>query len=77
MVQNYKAAFRYSDDLVQSIVGRCQEVSSGARNIETILSRTLLPEISSRILARMGEGEPITRVHVSVDGEDRFVYDIA
>ncbi len=77
VVQNYKAAFSYSDDLVQSIVNRCQEVSSGARNIETILSRTLLPEISSRILARMGDGEPITRVHVSVDGEDRFVYDIA
>lgn len=77
VVQNYKAAFSYSDDLVQSIVSRCQEVSSGARNIETILSRTLLPEISSRILARMGDGEPITRVHVSVDGEDRFVYDIA
>ncbi|BAI74048.1 chaperone protein (plasmid) [Azospirillum sp. B510] len=77
VARNYKAAFSYSDDLVQGIVDRCREVSSGARNIETILNRTLLPEMSSRILARMGDGEPITRVHVAVDGEDRFVYDIA
>ncbi|RUQ75865.1 type VI secretion system ATPase TssH [Azospirillum doebereinerae] len=77
VVQNYKAEFTYSDELIQSIVGRCQEVESGARNIETILNRTLLPEISSRILARMGEGEPIARIHVSVDAGDRFVYDIA
>ncbi|BAI72420.1 chaperone protein [Azospirillum sp. B510] len=77
VARNYKAAFSYSDDLVQGIVDRCREVSSGARNIETILNRTLLPEMSSRILARMGDGEPITRVHVAVDGEDRFIYDIA
>ena len=42
--------------LVETIAARCTESSSGARNIEKILSRTLLPELSAEVLARLGEG---------------------
>ncbi|NYZ17587.1 type VI secretion system ATPase TssH [Azospirillum sp. RWY-5-1] len=76
LVDNYKAEFSYSPELVDSIAKRCHEVESGARNIENILSRTLLPELSARILARMAEGEGIGRVHVSVDAEDAFTYEL-
>ena len=42
--------------LIETIAARCTETSSGARNIEKILSQTLLPELSAEVLARLGRG---------------------
>jgi type VI secretion system protein VasG len=74
--ENYKASFSYSPELVASIAQRCREVSTGARNVDHILTRSLLPELSAEFLARMGSGQPITSVKVSVNGEGGFAYDI-
>ncbi|MCI0629483.1 MAG: type VI secretion system ATPase TssH [Phycisphaerales bacterium] len=74
--ENYKATFTYSPELVASIADRCKEVSTGARNVDHILTRTLLPEISAEFLSRMAEGQPITSVNVSVNNEGRFEYAI-
>jgi type VI secretion system protein VasG len=75
--ENNRAAFSYDEALVAAIARRCTEVESGARNVDHILTRTLLPEISREFLARMAEGQPITKVHVSVNGEGGFRYEIA
>lgn len=76
LAENYKAPFTFAPELVQAVADRCREVESGARNIENILSRTLLPTLSSRILARLAEGGGIGGVTVSVDADGGFVYDI-
>ena len=75
--QNYRADFRYTDDLVDTIAERCTEVDTGARNVDHILNGTLLPEMSSEFLARMAEGLPIASVEVSADGEGAFRYEIS
>jgi type VI secretion system protein VasG len=75
--ENHRAQFSYDDALVQEIARRCTEVESGARNVDHILTRTLLPEISREFLARMAEGQPISRVKVSVDGGGGFQYQIS
>ena len=77
MRQNHNAAFSYSDDLIDSIVGRCREVESGARNVDHILTRTLLPEISQEVLTRMAEGRTLSSVHVSVNENGGFEYTLA
>jgi type VI secretion system protein VasG len=77
MKENHKAAFTYSDGLVDAIAGRCTEVASGARNVDHILTRTLLPEISQEFLARMASGQSVSRVHVSTDDQEAFRYEIA
>ncbi len=77
MKENHKAAFTYSDELVANIASRCTEVESGARNVEHILTRTLLPEMSQEFLTRMAAGESIARVHVSVDDQGAFQYAIS
>jgi type VI secretion system protein VasG len=74
--ENHRAVFRYDETVVTTIAGRCKEVESGARNVDHILTGTLLPEISREFLARMAEGKPVSEVHVGVDGEGRFVYRI-
>jgi type VI secretion system protein VasG len=75
--ENNRAQFSYDDALVTAIARRCTEVESGARNVDHILTRTLLPEISREFLARMAEGQAIAKVHVSVDGEGGFRYEIS
>jgi type VI secretion system protein VasG len=73
---NYKAKFAYDDAVVDTIAGRCKEVETGARNVDHILTGTLLPEISREFLARMAEGGKVTDVQIGVDGEGKFVYKI-
>jgi type VI secretion system protein VasG len=77
MQENHKAQFTYGDDVVASIAGRCTEVESGARNVDHILTRTLLPEMSQEFLTRMAANQSITKVHVSVDDKGAFQYAIS
>lgn len=74
--ESYGVALSLAPGVGDSIVARCKEVESGARNIETILSRTLLPELSGRILAHMADGREVTRVAVDVAQDGIFRYDI-
>jgi len=73
----YKASFSYAPDLVDTIAARCKESSSGARNIENILSRTLLPELSAEVLSRMAAGEGIASVAVGIGEDGTFRYEVA
>ncbi len=51
--KNYNASFTYAEELVQLIADRCKEVDTGARNIDHILTRTLLPDLSAELLSRL------------------------
>ncbi len=69
--------FTYSEELVSEVVRRCTEVESGARNVDHILTGTLLPEISSEMLSRMVIGEPLSKVNVTAKPGQGFQYEIA
>jgi type VI secretion system protein VasG len=77
VLDSYRAGFDYEPALVQAIAARCTETASGARNIEKILSSTLLPELSAEVLARMAEGRPIAGVRVGMDSAGSFCYTIS
>jgi type VI secretion system protein VasG len=77
MQQNNRTQFTYDEAVVTEIARRCTEVESGARNVDHILTRTLLPEISREVLARMAAGESVERVHVGVTDAGEFQYEIA
>jgi type VI secretion system protein VasG len=64
----YGVPLTFEDGVAESIVARCKEVESGARNIEAILNRTLLPELSGAILGRLSDGEPVRGVRVGTGG---------
>ncbi len=76
MRENHKAEFTYSDALVDTIAGRCKEVESGARNVDHILTRSLLPDLSQTFLTRMAEGQSVARVHATVGEQGEFHYEI-
>ena len=59
-----------------AVRNRCREVESGARNVDSILTGKLLPEISRQILGRMAEGQGMSQARVSVDASGNFQYEI-
>jgi type VI secretion system protein VasG len=74
---NHRVTLTYDDTLVKEVAHRCTEVESGARNVDNILTNTLLPELSRQLLGRMAEGEKLNKVDVSVGPDGAFVYDVA
>ena len=75
--EHYDASFSYDEDVMLHIVARSQEVDTGARNIENILTRTMLPEMASECLSRMASNEDISKIHVNVSDEGQFSYAIS
>jgi type VI secretion system protein VasG len=75
--QHYDAEFSYDEEVLVHIVARSQEVDTGARNIENILTRTLLPAMASECLGRMAGDEAIRKIHVGVDEEGGFTYELS
>lgn len=74
--EHYNAEFAYDEDVLLHIVARSQEVDTGARNIENILTRTMLPALASECLSRMATGEDVHRIHIGVSDEGSFVYNV-
>jgi len=74
--ETYGAKFLWDGSLIETIAARCTETSSGARNVEKILSRTLLPELSAEVLSRLAEGDAIDSITVGVDTAGSFQYAI-
>ncbi len=74
--ENHRAQLTYDESLIAAIAGRCTEVDSGARNVDHILTRTMLPELSKEFLARMAQGEPVSKVHITVNEGGSFQYQV-
>ncbi len=68
--------FEYSDAVVETIVSRCQELESGGRMIDAIVTNTMLPDISAEFLVRMMEGQEVSKVSIdAADGEFTYGFD--
>jgi type VI secretion system protein VasG len=72
--ENHKIKLTYDNAFLEAVASRCTEVESGARNVDNILTNSLLPEISRKILSSMAEGEKMTAIHVSVGEDGEFSY---
>lgn len=72
--EHHNAEFIWTDAVIDHIVSRCTEVDSGARNVDKILTGSMLPQMSAEFLTRMAAGEPTKKctVDVSEDGEFSF-----
>lgn len=71
---NHKASFSYDPAVVDTVAARCTEVETGARNVDHILSGSLLPSLSQDVLTRMATGRPVKSVKVGVGADENFTY---
>jgi type VI secretion system protein VasG len=68
--------FSWDDSLIAEVAGRCTEVESGARNVDNILTNTLLPDVSRGLLTGMAEGRSVKSIHVTIGEAGAFAYQL-
>jgi type VI secretion system protein VasG len=59
LLRHNKVTLRYSDAVLAAVVARCDDVDTGARNIEHILAANILPQLAQTILEKMSEGDAL------------------
>jgi type VI secretion system protein VasG len=74
LAESHKVALGYEEELITEVARRCTEVESGARNVDNILTNTMLPDISRRILNQIASAEALSAIHVSLAPDGSFVY---
>ena len=72
--ETHRISLTHDEALIDEVAKRCTEVESGARNVDNILTNTLLPEISKQILGRIANGEKPASIHVRVGEDGSFLY---
>jgi len=72
--ETHKIALTHDEAVIDEVAKRCTEVESGARNVDNILTNTMLPEISRNILSRMAERQKLAPIHVSIGADGNFTY---
>ena len=75
MQENHRIQLNYDDSVIQEVANRCTEVESGARNVDNILTNTLMPDISRHLLASMAEGRKLSNVTVRIGEGGAFQYE--
>ncbi|MDX2147006.1 MAG: type VI secretion system ATPase TssH [Planctomycetota bacterium] len=74
--EGHKVPFSYDPVVSDTIVSRVTELDSGARAIDAIITRQMLPTIGRELLERLMENKPVTKVHVGVkDSQFQYSFD--
>lgn len=75
LLQNHKATLTYDPQVVDTILSRCTDVDSGARNVDHIITGTLLPTVSTELLTRMVEGKTTKAIKLGVKENGEFGFE--
>jgi type VI secretion system protein VasG len=70
----HRMAMQVDPKVIDAIAERCTEVETGARNVDHIISGSLLPRISTEILQQMTIGPLPEVVKVGLDDKGEFVF---
>jgi type VI secretion system protein VasG len=74
LAESHRIRLAYDGDVVDEIARRCTEVESGARNVDNILTNTLLPDVSRRLLQALVEGDKPETIRVVLGAGGAFDY---
>lgn len=66
---NHEIKLEYSLDVLSYIVARCTELESGGRMIDSLLTNSILPEISLTLLSNMACDVKINVVSIYVEND--------
>ncbi len=75
LANTHKMNLTYSPAVVDQIAARCTEVETGARNIDYIMSGSIMPRMSQEILSRMSEGEMPSQINLDLQEDGTFQID--
>ncbi|HAS7001623.1 TPA: type VI secretion system ATPase TssH [Vibrio parahaemolyticus] len=70
---HHKLSLNYEESLVDFVLGNCRLAETGARNIDAVINRQLLPQLSTLLLVR-DKDDSHTQITVSVDEQGTLTY---
>ncbi|GAA5644940.1 MULTISPECIES: type VI secretion system ATPase TssH [Vibrio] len=70
---HHKLTLNYDDNLVEFVLGNCRLAETGARNIDAVINRQLLPQLSTQLLVH-DKDDAHTQITVSVDEQGTLSY---
>lgn len=77
LTEHYQAEFIYDDLLIDYFLKQSQISGFGARRIEHLMNRKLLPELSQQILTRLADTKRLESVSVKIDENHEIQYQLA
>ncbi|CED57638.1 chaperone ClpB-1 [Aliivibrio wodanis] len=73
--QHYNATFDYDTQVIDLLVSMNQSPETGARAIEQLINRQLMPELANQCIVRMSQSQSISEVALTVN-ENKFQINI-
>lgn len=70
---HHKLSLSYEESLVEFVLGNCRLAETGARNIDAVINRQLLPQLSTQLLVH-DKDDSHTQITVSVDEQGTLTY---
>ncbi|MFM2625454.1 type VI secretion system ATPase TssH [Vibrio owensii] len=70
---HHKLSLSYEENLVEFVLGNCRLAETGARNIDAVINRQLLPQLSTQLLVH-DKDDSHTQIEVSVDEQGTLTY---
>ncbi|WP_420788069.1 type VI secretion system ATPase TssH [Vibrio alginolyticus] len=70
---HHKLYLSYEESLVEFVLGNCRLAETGARNIDAVINRQLLPQLSTQLLVH-DKDDSHTQIEVSVDEQGTLTY---
>ena len=76
VLESHNVPFEYTDAVGDKSVERCQELESGGRMIDAIVTNTMLPDISAEFLRRLMAVNEVEKVAIDItDGEFSYTFE--
>ena len=76
LAATYGATYTWSEAVVDAVVALANETQSGARAIDGVINKTLLPRLASEILVRLQAATIVGVVRNDIDKNGNFTYEI-
>jgi type VI secretion system protein VasG len=76
LATTHGAELTWDEAVMRAIAARAGATDSGARNVDAILTQTLLPELSMRLLDRLATGERFASAHIGLGRDGRLAFEL-
>ncbi|WP_234493942.1 type VI secretion system ATPase TssH [Vibrio maritimus] len=73
---HHKLSLSYQENLVEFVLGNCRLAETGARNIDAVINRQLLPQLSTQLLVH-DKDDAHTTIAVDVDEQGKLSYEFS
>ena len=73
----HKIKLKYDNNVLEQISRRCQEVETGARNIDHIINHNIIPQLSTYLLQNLSQTSHYDSLMIRVNDQGAFDYKFA